>query len=51
MEGRGSIEPHAVPWDSLRDDPRWHALLEEIGESPEQLEAIEFEVRLPQSGS
>jgi TolB-like protein len=33
---------------NIRDDPRWLPLLESIGKSPEQLAAIEFEVRLPQ---
>jgi len=32
----------------VHDDPRWAAFLEETGTSPEQLAAIEFEVRLPQ---
>ena len=33
---------------NLHDDPRWLPFLESIGKSPEQLAAIEFEVRLPQ---
>jgi len=33
---------------NLHDDPRWHPFLESIGRSPEQLAAIEFEVRLLQ---
>lgn len=33
---------------NIHDDPRWLPLLESIGESPEQLAAIEFEVRLPE---
>ncbi len=33
---------------NIRDDPRWLPFLEGIGKSPEQLAAIEFEVRLPQ---
>ncbi|MEK6253375.1 MAG: tetratricopeptide repeat protein [Gemmatimonadales bacterium] len=33
---------------NIRDDPRWLPLLESIGKSPEQLAAMEFEVRLPQ---
>ena len=33
---------------NIRDDPRWLPLLESIGKSPDQLAAIEFEVRLPQ---
>ena len=32
---------------NIRDDPRWLPFLESIGKSPEQLAAIEFEVRLP----
>ena len=44
---RVPIEPSEPSWDSLRDDPRWHTLLEEIGRSPEELDAIEFEVKLP----
>jgi TolB-like protein/Tfp pilus assembly protein PilF len=34
-------------WDNARKDPRWQALLREIGRAPEQLAAIEFEVPLP----
>jgi TolB-like protein/Flp pilus assembly protein TadD len=33
---------------NLSDDPRWLPFLESIGKSPEQLAAIEFEVRLPE---
>jgi TolB-like protein/Tfp pilus assembly protein PilF len=40
-----------IPTDPLfaniHDDPRWLPFLESIGKSPEQLAAIEFEVRLP----
>jgi tetratricopeptide (TPR) repeat protein len=36
---------------ALRDDPRWLALLERSGLSPAQLDAIEFNVRLPRSDS
>jgi len=37
------------PWlRSLISDPRWLPLLESIGKSPEQLDAIEFEVKLPE---
>ncbi len=32
---------------NIHDDPRWLPFLESIGKSPEQLAAIEFEVRLP----
>ena len=40
----------AVPiqFANILDDPRWLPFLESIGKSPEQLAAIEFEVRLPQ---
>jgi adenylate cyclase len=31
----------------LHADPRWHKFLERLGGTPEQLEAIEFEVTLP----
>jgi TolB-like protein/Flp pilus assembly protein TadD len=33
---------------NLHDDPRWLPFLESIGKSPEQLVAIEFEVKLPE---
>jgi tetratricopeptide (TPR) repeat protein len=40
-----------VPFDgtlaNLHDDPRWPPFLESLGKSPEQLAAIEFEVRVP----
>ena len=32
---------------SLHDDPRWLPLLESLGKSPAQLDAIEFRVQLP----
>lgn len=35
-------------FDALEDDPRWPAFLERIGMAPEDLEAIEFEVDLPE---
>jgi len=44
------FDPNTPDWDSLRDDPRWIELLEKIGRSPAQLDAIEFEVKLPGSG-
>ena len=37
-----------VQFANIHDDPRWLPFLESIGKSPEQLAAIEFEVRLPQ---
>jgi len=33
---------------NIRDDPRWQPFLESIGKSPEQLDAIEFKVTLPE---
>jgi len=33
---------------NIHSDPRWMPFLESIGKSPEQLAAIEFEVRLPE---
>jgi TolB-like protein/Tfp pilus assembly protein PilF len=35
-------------FEALHDDPRWPVFLERIGRSPEDLAAIEFEVRLPE---
>ena len=37
-----------VEFANIHDDPRWLPFLESIGMSPEQLAAINFEVRLPQ---
>jgi len=33
---------------SIHGDPRWHALLERVGRTPEQLAEIDFEIDLPQ---
>jgi hypothetical protein len=33
---------------SIHDDPRWLPFLDSIGKSPAQLDAIKFEVELPQ---
>jgi len=35
-------------FSNIRDDPRWLTLLESLGQSPTQLDAIEFEVKLPE---
>jgi tetratricopeptide (TPR) repeat protein len=35
---------------NLHDDPRWLPLLRRVGVAPEQLEGIEFEVKLPDPG-
>ena len=40
--------PVDVMFANIHDDPRWLPFLESIGKSPEQLAAIEFEVRVPQ---
>ena len=40
----GRIDPVDRAFDSLRDEPRWKAVLERLGKSPAQLDAIEFEV-------
>jgi len=40
--------PVEILFANIDDDPRWLPFLESIGKSPEQLAAIEFEVRLPQ---
>ena len=42
------IDPVDSAFDSLRGEPRWNAVLERLGKSPAQLDAIEFEMpRLP----
>jgi tetratricopeptide (TPR) repeat protein len=38
----------AIEFANINDDPRWLPFLESIGMSPEQLAAIEFEVKLPE---
>jgi TolB-like protein/Tfp pilus assembly protein PilF len=43
----GRIDPVDRAFDSLRGQPRWETILERLGKAPEQLEAIEFEARLP----
>ncbi len=35
-------------FDNIHDDPRWLPLLESIGRSPEQLDAIKLEITLPE---
>jgi TolB-like protein/Flp pilus assembly protein TadD len=37
-----------LEFTNIHDDPRWLPFLESIGMSPEQLEAIEFKVTLPE---
>ena len=44
----GRIDPVDLAFDSLRGEPRWNAVLERLGKSLAQLDAIEFKVpRLP----
>jgi TolB-like protein/cytochrome c-type biogenesis protein CcmH/NrfG len=38
-------------FSGLHDDPRWPALLQDLGMSPEQLAAIDFKVTLPQGSA
>ncbi len=46
------IREYASPFFSnLHADPRWQNVLERIGRSPEQLAAIEFDLKLPQGGA
>jgi len=45
LHGSITTEPRFA---SIHDDPRWLPFLESIGRSPSQLDAIEFEVKLPE---
>jgi adenylate cyclase len=47
-EESGGFGPLNPLLKSLHKDPRWLLLLESIGKSPAQLDAIEFEVTLPE---
>ena len=45
----GLTEQFLLPfYSSIDSDPRWRAFLERVGSSPEQLNAIRFEVTLPE---
>jgi TolB-like protein len=46
-KAEGYFNPHDPFLRTLTGDPRWLPLLESIGKSPAQLDAIEFEVTLP----
>ena len=46
-EEEGAFNPVEPLLGPLRTDPRWEPLLESIGKSADQLNAIEFEVALP----
>jgi len=45
-DGLDQQHVHAY-YDPIRDDPRWQEFLEKTGTTQEQLDAVEFEVRLP----
>ncbi|NBB93647.1 MAG: tetratricopeptide repeat protein [Gammaproteobacteria bacterium] len=47
----GQINPIDPGFEALSDDARWNELLERVNKAPEQLEAIEFDVRLPAEGA
>ena len=49
LERTSGNDPFFPLFAPLRDDPRWLPFLERVGKSPEQLAAIEFEVKLPRS--
>ena len=46
-EEEGGFIPQVPLLASLRDDPRWLPLLEEMGKAPAQLDVIKFDVKLP----
>ncbi len=46
-EESGGFDPQDPLLRSLHDDPRWLPLLESLGKSPAQMNAIEFEITLP----
>jgi TolB-like protein/lipoprotein NlpI len=43
----GGFDPHEPLLGPLKNDPRWLPLLESMGKSPAQLDAIAFQVTLP----
>jgi hypothetical protein len=43
----GGFDPYEPLLGPIRKDPRWLPLLESMGKSPAQLDAIAFEVTLP----
>jgi TolB-like protein/Tfp pilus assembly protein PilF len=47
LYGARSIVIHDPLYDPIRNDPRWKLVLEKIGVLPEELAAIEFDVKLP----
>ena len=48
LEEEGAFLPaDALFYASISDDPRWAKFLERAGSSPDQLDAIEFQVTLP----
>ena len=49
LSGDSTVPEIAVDslFDNIHDDPRWLPFLEKLGKSPEQLDAIKFDVTLP----
>jgi len=47
-EEEGAFNPVEPLLGPLHADPRWQPMLESMGKSAEQLDAIEFSVTLPQ---
>jgi hypothetical protein len=49
ISGPGNLSgvAYGVLFESLRDDPRYQPLLQKLGLAPEQIAAIEFDVKLP----
>jgi TolB-like protein len=45
LVSQAAVDPFLI---ELHEDPRWLPFLESIGKSPQQLDAIEFKVSLPQ---
>ena len=43
----GQINPSDPGYEPLRDSPRWNTLLERMGKTPSQLDAIQFDPQLP----
>jgi hypothetical protein len=45
--GVWELSPNDIFYSSLHDDARWDVLMERVGMSQAALDAIEFEVKLP----
>jgi len=44
----GQINPSDPGYEPLRDSPHWNTLLERMGKTPSQLDAIQFDPQLPE---